>query len=285
MTEDLVRALLSAQHPDLADLPLQMVDAGWDNAMYRLGDDLAVRLPRRTMAAQLVLSEQKWLPQLAPGLPLRIPVPEHTGVPGEGYPWHWSVVPWTDGKPADINVPNSDQGKVLAEFLKALHLPAPEDAPHNPYRGVNLNKRADAVEDRMIRLARETDLITRPLAALWQQALSVDIDVPKTWLHGDLHGRNVLVDADGNIAGVIDWGDICAGDRATDLASVWTLLPDAGARADVMESYEASPETWQRAAGWAVMYGVVLSDAGRVDTPHFAKMGADILARLEADMA
>ena len=137
----------------------------------------------------------------------------------------------------------------------------------------------------MVRLARETDLVTRPIAAIWQQALSVDIDVPKTWMHGDLHGRNVLADDEGNITGIIDWGDMCAGDRASDLASVWTLLGHPHARADVMEYYEASPETWQRAAGWAVMYGIVLSDAGRVDTPHFAKMGADILARLEADMA
>ncbi len=284
ITEDLVRALLRAQHPDIAGLPLQMTDAGWDNAMCRLGDDLVVRLPRRTMAAQLVLNEQKWLPQLAAGLPMHLPVPKYVGVPGEGYPWHWSVVPWIEGKPADINLPNNKQGEVLADFLGALHQKAPNDAPHNPYRGVLLSTQADRIEERMARLVRETDLITRPIAALWQQALSVDIDRPDCWLHGDLHGRNVLVDDDGAISGIIDWGDICAGDRATDLASVWTLLPDAEARADVMEHYEAGEKTWQRAAGWAVMYGVILSDAGRIDTPHFAKMGADILARLEVDM-
>jgi aminoglycoside phosphotransferase (APT) family kinase protein len=285
VTEDMVRALLNTQHPDLAGLDLRMMDAGWDNAMCRLGDDLVVRLPRRTMAADLVLNEQKWLPKLSARLPVTIPVPQYVGVPGDGYPWHWSVVPWIEGKPADINRPNKKQGEVLADFLGALHQKAPDNAPHNPYRGVRLNNRADAVEDRMIRLARETDLITRPIAALWQQALSVDIDRPDCWIHGDLHGRNVLADDAGNIAGIIDWGDICAGDRATDLASVWTLLPDAEARADVMEYYEAGEKTWQRAAGWAVMYGVVLSDAGRIDTPHFAEMGADILARLETDMA
>jgi aminoglycoside phosphotransferase (APT) family kinase protein len=254
--------------------------------MFRLGDELAVRLPRRTLGEGNIINEQTWLPKLARYLPVYIPVPTYAGTPDEGYPWHWSVVPWIKGEPADLAPLNSGQGEVLADFLNALHELAPADAPHNPYRGVPLSDRAEGIEERMARLAQETDLMTNPIAAIWQQALSVPIDVPKTWLHGDLHQRNVLADPGGNITGIIDWGDICAGDRASDLASVWTLLPDAGARADVMEHYEASPETWQRAAGWAVMYGVILADSGRADGPdgsHMEAMGVAILDRLNTD--
>ena len=285
VTKDLVQRLLAAQFPELAVLPLEFVDSGWDNVMFRLGDELAVRLPRRALGEELIVKEQAWLPKLASRFQVPIPVPEYLGVPGEGYPWHWSVVPWIDGRPEDLNPPNTAQGKVLATFLTAMHQAAPADAPHNPYRGVPLVKLQEGIEVRLARLRQETDLITGSITALWEQALSVEIDMPKTWLHGDLHQRNVLVDTAGYITGIIDWGDLCAGDRASDLASVWTLLPDADARADVMEGYEATPATWQRAAGWAVMYGVFLSDAGRVDSPHQADMGRDILERLAEDMA
>ena len=289
ISTDLLRDLLADQFPDLADLPLQPVDHGWDNVMIRIGDDLVARLPRRQMGADIIVNEQQWLPKLASRLKLRVPLTKkigqpHAGEKGGGYPWPWSIVPWIDGTPADLSPLNRDQGRVLADFLTALHKPAPEDAPHNPYRGVHLNTRADGIEDAMIAVSRQTNLITRPIAAIWQQALSVDIDVPNCWIHGDLHERNMLADDEGNITGIIDWGDMCAGDRASDLACVWTLLGHAEVRADVMEFYDATPETWQRAAGWAVMFGVVLLRAGLADDPRMAAMGTNILARLEADM-
>jgi aminoglycoside phosphotransferase (APT) family kinase protein len=287
VTQDLVRALLRAQQPHVADLPLEHVASGWDNEMFRLGEDLAVRLPRRALGDSLIVHEQTWLPVLAsdllPSIQVAIPVPKHAGVPGEGYPWCWSVVPWIDGDPVDVAPLNADQGKVLAGFLAALHKPAPVDAPVNPYRGVPLAPRRDGMEERMSRLSAQTDLITSPIIDLWQHALSVEVDVPKTWLHGDMHQRNVLASASGAITGVIDWGDICAGDRASDLASLWMLLADPDARADMMTHYDATPETWQRAAGWAVMYGIILLDAGRIDSPHQANMGAAILKRLADD--
>src|SRR5687767_10899591 len=94
VTPELVRALLREQHPDLADLSLELIGEGWDNVMYRLGDEYSVRVPRREMAAPLVLHEQQWLPQLAARLPIPVPAPVRIGVPGLGYPWHWSVLPW-----------------------------------------------------------------------------------------------------------------------------------------------------------------------------------------------
>src|ERR1700744_290868 len=106
VTPDLARALLRDQHPDLAELPVVLVETGWDNAMLRLGDDLALRLPRRAVAAGLIETEQRWLPDLAPSLPLPVPVPVRTGKPALGYPYAWSVIPWFEGAPSDLAPPN-----------------------------------------------------------------------------------------------------------------------------------------------------------------------------------
>jgi aminoglycoside phosphotransferase (APT) family kinase protein len=217
--ETLVAGLLAEQHPDLADLPRQAVDAGWDNALFRLGVDLAVRLPRRALAAPLILHEQRWLPHLAEQLTLPIPAPVHVGIPALGYPWHWSVVPWITGRAADQQEPDPAQAQPFAVFLRTLHVPAPADAPANPFRGVPLQQRAAAVEARMQRLASSTSLITPQVRQLWHAALNAPLDLPPTWLHGDLHPCNVLVEH-GVIRGVIDWGDITAGDVATDLAAI-----------------------------------------------------------------
>ena len=135
--EPLVRALLEAQHPKLANASLTLIDAGWDNITYRLGNDLAVRLPRRKVATTLIENEQRWLPELAMNLPLAVPTPIATGRPQLGYPSSWSIVPWIEGKTADLSPPTADQSKRLAKFLSALHKPAPSNAPINEVRGVN----------------------------------------------------------------------------------------------------------------------------------------------------
>ena len=276
----LVRTLLAAQHPDLADLPLRLIEAGWDNVMLRLGNDLAVRLPRRALAATLIENEQRWLPTLAPHLPLPVPTPLRIGLAGNGYPWRWSVVPWLKGTASDLALPGGDQGSALARFLVALHTPAPSDAPHNTLRGVPLQARKAAVEERLERVARLTDCITPAVRTLWAQALQAPLDVAPTWIHGDLHSRNVLVD-DGAINAVIDWGDMAQGDRATDLASIWTLLPDVASRAAAIQTYgPASAATWQRARGWAVAFGVMLLDSGLVNDPRLAAAGEATLRRL-----
>jgi aminoglycoside phosphotransferase (APT) family kinase protein len=133
----LVRALLDEQHPDLANLPLFDVETGWDNVVYRLGDDLAVRLPRRAIAAALVDHEQRWLPELAPGLPLPVPTPVRIGRPGCGYPWSCTVTRWLTGQTAAA-MPSYDPliaANELGAFLCAFHRPAPSDAPRNRVRG------------------------------------------------------------------------------------------------------------------------------------------------------
>ncbi|TMV59696.1 phosphotransferase, partial [Thioclava sp. BHET1] len=123
----LVRRLLAAQHPDLAALPLGATQEGWDNVTMRLGPDLAVRLPRRRAAADLLRREQIWLPRLAPSLPVAVPVARRIGLPAADYPWHWSVLPWLKGGTADRAVPAPKEALYLATNLQALHHPAPED--------------------------------------------------------------------------------------------------------------------------------------------------------------
>ncbi|WP_421933259.1 aminoglycoside phosphotransferase family protein [Phenylobacterium sp.] len=282
ITPDLVRALLTAQHPDLAHLPIRLVASGWDNDMFRLGDDMAVRMPRRLVGVELLQNEQRWLPEVARGgLPLPVPAPLRLGVAGEGYPWPWSVLPWMPGGPADLDPLRADQAPVLARFLKAVHRPAPDDAPLNMGRGLPLRERVSYVAPRMARLAAETDLITPRIREVWDRALAAPLDVEATWLHGDPHARNVLTQ-DGVMTAVIDWGDMCRGDPATDLSSLWMLLPDLASRHAAMAAYGASDATWLRAAGWAVNYAVVLVDAGRVNDPRLAAMGAKTFAAIEA---
>jgi aminoglycoside phosphotransferase (APT) family kinase protein len=276
----LVAGLLADQHPDLAGLPLRPAESGWDNAMFRLGDALAVRLPRRALAAQLIVHEQAWLPRLAPVLPLPIPAPVRAGGPGRGYPWPWSVVPWLPGAPADRSDPDPSQAPALGAFLRALHRPAPADAPHNPYRGIPLAERAPFTEQRLARLAAATDLVTPALSELWAAAARAPLDAPRSWLHGDLHPRNVLVD-NGALSAVIDWGDLTAGDPATDQAAIWMLFEAPAARRAALAAYgQPSPATLLRARGWAVFFGAVLLDTGLHDDPHFAAVGARTLRRV-----
>ena len=278
----LVYRLVAAQHTDLLHLPIQPVDAGWDNVMFRLGDQLAVRLPRRQVAVALLEHEQTWLPQLADRLPIAVPTPYRLGHPTPDYPWPWSIVPWLTGHTADQVAPHADQAIRLATFLQALHQPAPTHAPRNPVRGVPLQQRASQVEARMQRLASQTTLITPLIRKTWQKALQASIDVPPTWLHGDLHARNVLVDR-GAIVGIIDWGDLTSGDRATDLAAIWMLFADPSARQQAIATYNLSTATQQRAQGWAILFGLLLLDSGLIDHPQHALMGQRTLERLAED--
>jgi aminoglycoside phosphotransferase (APT) family kinase protein len=279
----LVERLLKAQFPDLADLPVKIMEAGWDNVMVRVGERFALRLPRRFLADNLLRNEQVWLPTLAPHLPLPIPAPLRCGTPTDFYPFHWSVLPWLPGQAADLCPPDADQAVVLAAFLKTLHgLPLPENAPANPHRDCPLTGKQPSTEQRMRALEVQTDLLTPEIMAMWQAGLSAPIDLTRCWIAGDIHARNVLVD-DGKLSAMIDWGDMCAGDPASDLASIWALFAAADARRAAIEAYDMSAATLARAKGWAVFYGVILLETGLQDTPRHAEMGRKTLARLAED--
>lgn len=280
---ELVTGLLRLQCPDLADLPVSKVASGWDNEMYRLGDALAVRLPRRDVAAPNLTNEQRWLPALAAGLPIRVPVPLFNGTPSLGYPFRWSVVNWATGSTAASTDLNPTSISKIARFLGALHAQVPPaDAPKNPWRGGPLLERTEAVEERLEAVyARESDLTAThsDVLDLWTSACRATNDTTDTWIHGDLHPKNLIVEG-GEVVMVIDWGDLCAGDRATDLAVAWMLFETAQI-SEFREAYgEASDSTWLRARGWAIYFGAVLLLNGLVDDAAFAAVGRRTLNRV-----
>lgn len=275
-----VRQLLAVQHPDLAELPIVPVASGWDNAMFRLGDSLALRLPRRKLAVALIENEQRWLAEVGQHLPLNVPVPVRVGVAQDWYPWPWSITPWLDGETADLAPPDRDQGEELAKFLSALHRPAPATAPRNPYRGVPLVERAAAFDERVAKLRGRTAVVDRHALAIWSDALAAPNDAAPTWIHGDLHPRNVLVVA-GRLSGVIDWGDMARGDPASDLAAIWMLLPQRESRQRAIDASRAvSAGTWRRARGWAMLYALILAQAGLVDDPRMTAIAERTVERL-----
>ncbi|OII24587.1 aminoglycoside phosphotransferase family protein [Curtobacterium sp. MCBA15_013] len=257
----LVAALLRDQHPDLADLPLAIVASGWDNVVVRLGELLAVRLPRRAAAAALIEHEQRWLPEIAHRVAAIVPVPDpvRTGRPALGYPWSWSVVRWLPGTPAGERAGGVQVAEALAAFVELLHVPAPPDAPVNPVRAVPLATRSDSV---LTRLATADVPRARELAAVWRTAAALPAYAgPPVWVHGDLHPFNVLFDAapDGGtrLAAVVDFGDVTAGDPAVDLATAWLTL-DREARRTFRARVAADDDTWERARAWAVSIGSAL---------------------------
>jgi aminoglycoside phosphotransferase (APT) family kinase protein len=271
ITAELVRDLLRDQHPDLADRPLRLGARGWDNQLWRLGDDLAVRLPWATQSADVLLrKEYTWLPRLAPRLPLPIPVPQRIGESSDRFPRPWIVTTWVPGTPADRAPATraAEAADALATFLTALHQPAPDGAPVGRDRGGPL---AGHVEQFAKGLASATELglIADPSAvdAVWEDAVAAPLWTgPSMWLHGDLHPANILT-ADGTFCGVIDFGDLCVGDPACDLAAAWTLLPDEDAADRFHSAYQpaADPATLRRARGWALMRalgGILIGHAG-----------------------
>lgn len=280
ITPALVESLLAEQHPDLLGRELRLFGSGWDNTTYRLGDDLAIRLPRRKLGAEMMVKEQRWVRHLAKSLPLPIGRPKRLGRPGCGYPWPWSIVEWTNGVSAEVESPQPAEAARLGAFLRALHQPAPPDAPDNPWRGGPLGDRAFSVEQRLERLTAPALRVSADrIASAWNRAAQAHpYTAAPTWLHGDMHPRNVIV-ADGRIAAVIDWGDLCRGDPATDLAAAWMLFP-VPVHQFFREAYgPVADSTWERACGWAIFFGVVMVDAGRVDDQRWAECGNLTLER------
>lgn len=261
VTETLVRELLKEQHPDLASLPIQFYKNGWDNFLFRLGHELIVRLPRREASAESIRKEQRYLPTLAPQLPLLVPSPIRVGEPGCDFPWYWSICPCLSGATADAAAPADNAVKQWAQFLKALHVAGPKGGPHNPYRGVPLITRADAFMESLHRVAQRQLVNFSAIDRLWQQGLDADPGFIPCWGHGDLHPMNILC-SKGKFIGVIDWGDMYVGDPATDLASFFMLFAREIAELSLRDDYHADAAQISRAKASAVFFAVVLLDSG-----------------------
>jgi aminoglycoside phosphotransferase (APT) family kinase protein len=248
---DLVRRLLEAQHPQWKDLPIERVpSAGTDNAMYRLGDDLVARLPRIDWAVANVAKEQRWIPLLAPELPLALPMPVAVGAPTEEFPYPWGVSEWL---PGDVATPERlddpvEAARALADLVRSLRAIDPTDGPR-ANRGAPLRLSADKVRRGIAGIDAEVD--TAALLAVWEEALAAPEHAgPPTWYHGDLSYLNVLA-VRGRVSGVIDWGSCGVGDPAIDLLPAWSILPP-GARDVFRTEVGADDPEWARAKGWVV---------------------------------
>ncbi|MFC4139185.1 MULTISPECIES: aminoglycoside phosphotransferase family protein [unclassified Microbacterium] len=278
-----VRALLRSDAPHLADLPLALVADGWDNEIWRLGDDLAVRIPRRELAVPLITHEQRALPEIGPRLAavgVLTPVPVVAGRPTAAFAWPWSVIPWIQGMPA-LGVPrsaNAEWAPALASAFAALHVPAPADAPHNPLRGVPLAVRDGAMRERLALMPASDTLRTA-----WEAGLRAPHSDQRLWIHGDLHPGNVLL-RNGGLTALIDFGDVTAGDPAYDLAAGWLLFDADGRRRFRIATGDRYDEpTWTRARAWAAYLALVfltLSD----DRPDHLALGVSTAAELRQDV-
>lgn len=277
--EGLIVRLLEEQAPHLAGLRATKVRDGWDNAVWRLGDALAIRITRRAVAVDLHRHEQRWLPVLAPGLPLPVPAPVIVGVPSAQFPWPWSVVPWFEGDIAALTPPLPGEARALGAFLAALHVPAPKDVAPNPARGGPLASRQASVT-----LWAENPLTSgdEPLIAeavgLFNAGLRAATAAERVWIHGDLHPRNVLVNR-GRLCAVLDWGDVTAGDAAADLAALWWLF-DLDVHGDFWSAYrQVSPAMWHRARAWAALFGLSFLSFGLPGDPATPDTQAHELGR------
>jgi len=259
INEALVPRLLASQMPQWAELPLRLVEPiGTDNVMIRLGDTLAVRLPRIAAAAAAITKEQRLVPRIAPHLPISVPVPVGVGVPGQGYPWSWSVYRWVVGRNPEPGEADLRLAGELADFIRALRgVDTFGLTAHDSLRSY----RADSIQlrDTVTRACIEDCaglLDTVTVVRAWEQALRVaEFTGPPVWMHADLHPGNLLVQ-NGQLAAVLDWGGLALGDPAPDCLVAWTLLtpqtrPTFRARVDV------EGDTWRRGRAWALSIALV----------------------------
>ncbi|MCI0687954.1 MAG: aminoglycoside phosphotransferase family protein [Sporichthyaceae bacterium] len=261
----LVRRLIGSQFPHWADLPVRPVELdGWDNRTFRLGDQMTVRLPSHRGYAAQVAKEHRWLPVLAPQLPLPIPSPLAKGTPAEGYPFGWSVYAWIDGEPSATGRIDDLTGfaTTLAGFLGALQridaVGGPPAGQHNFYRGGPLHTYDTDARRAIAALGDRIDGDTA--TKLWDAALVTGWDGPPVWVHGDVAAGNLLV-RDGRLAAVIDFGCSGVGDPACDVTIAWTLLSGPSRQA-FRAALDPDPDTWARGRGWALWKAAItLADA------------------------
>jgi aminoglycoside phosphotransferase (APT) family kinase protein len=269
----LVGRLIAAQFPQWADLPVAPVRSGGTvYALYRLGDDLLVRLPLRATYLDEIEKEHYWLPRFAPLLPLAIPVPLAKGMPGEGFPFPWSIYRWLVGEDATLEriADPAQAARDLARFLLALWQIDPTGGPlpseHNYHRGVPLAVRDDGTRAAIATLEGMLDgelehdlgvgLDLRAASEAWDAALAAPVwDRAPVWIHGDLMPLNMLAH-EGRLSAVIDWGGLGIGDPACDVMIAWRLF-SAESRRVFREALAVDEATWGRGRGWALSTALI----------------------------
>lgn len=264
----LVRRLVNAQFPQWVDLPIRpVVHGGWDNRTFHLGEQMLVRLPSAQRYASQVEREQRWLPKLAPKLPVEIPEPLAMGEPAFGYPWQWSVYRWIEGQPLHevrgVNLVTLAQD--LAMFLSALQAidatDGPQSGQHSFYRGGSLSIYTAETRSAVEALGDRVDAYLA--MQVWDRAMQSSWDRPPVWVHGDVAARNLLVQA-GRLTGVIDFGQLSVGDPACDLVMAWTLF-DQEARNTFRDALKLDSAIWARGRGWALWKALIVA-AGQTNT-------------------
>lgn len=257
----LVARLVATQFPRWAHLPITPVSSGgWDNRTFHLGEQMTVRLPSAEQYALQVEKEHRWLPKLAPLLPLPIPFPLAMGAPGEGYEWPWSIYRWLDGEIATHPLIEdlAQFAASLAEFLTCLQRVDASDGPppgrHNFFRGGPLTVYDGETRQAISVLGDRIDATAA--VAIWETALAADWRGTPVWFHGDVSPGNLLVD-EGRLTAVIDFGTSGVGDPACDLAIAWTFFHDESRRT-FREAMPGDEAMWARGRGWTLWKALIV---------------------------
>ncbi len=282
----LVACLIADQFPEWADLSVEPVEIdGHDNRTFRLGDQMSVRVPSGPEYAAHVNTEQRWLPKLAPYLPLPIPVPVAMGQPGRGLPWHWSINTWLQGESATAErIDNLTQFAIhLATFLNALQdidaKDAPSPGPENFFRGGNLSVYDGQTRQCIDELHHVVD--ARRATAVWNSALDAKWLGMPVWIHGDVAVGNLLVQ-EGRLSAVIDFGQLAAGDPACDVTIAWTLFSGAS-RERFRGELAVDEATWARGRGWGLWKSLLQLRSHRGSNPDEAAKSQSVIHDLLSD--
>ncbi len=278
---DLVRRLLASQLPQWASLPIERVHStGTVNAIYRVGDDMVVRLPRIDWAVTWLVRELELLPKLAPLLPIEIPRPLAAGSPDEEYPWPWAVYAWLDGsnpsvdETVDAEILADDLARLL-QALRDIELEGPSSG-----RGLPLAVQDAAARAALTELDGEIDVIAA--TAAWELALQAPVwSGQPRWIHGDLLPGNLLL-REGRLTGVLDFGLVGLGDPACDLVAAWSVLPHA-ARARFRDQLDVDEATWARGRGWALSIGLIALPYYENTNPAFADVARRLIREVLED--
>lgn len=283
ITDRDARHLVDTQFPHWAHLPLRTSGSGTDNRMFRLGEHLVVRLPRTEGTTRALAVELDWLPRLAPHLPLPVPTLVARGHPNSRYPFNWAVYRWIEGRELDVSHMDDHErlGADLAGFVASLHaidlMGATRRPPLDWYRGARLAEVVPMMDD-YLRASEERGLPVDHAAvrAVWREGLAADDPgLPHTWLHADLRPTN-LIERDGRLAGVVDFGGLCIGDPTCEHAALWDM--PAGVRLTYADALGLDAATRTRARAWAVMIGLSGMVGYETTWPSFA---AASLARIQ----
>jgi len=254
----IVQKLIDSQFPQYSNLEIRLVEeSGTDNVMFRLGNDMSIRLPRKADAEASILKECKWLPLLAPHLPLAIPELIQQGKVSNAYPFIWSICNWHDGEKVSLDKIDHPHQLVreLAEFINALQDIDTSNAPqadHPFHRGVSLIMRDEFTRSGIRKLEETID--SKAALSIWEDALKLDLGSSPVWIHGDLHKGNLLAHR-GKLSAVIDFGAMRVGDLACDLMPAWNLF-DKELRDTFREAINVDEHTWLRGRAWALSVSV-----------------------------